>query len=125
MIDKMKYFIAVVAICTGTICAAEKPVEWEHGYKTSITIGTRTVNPTFGEGIGINFSERYWNYADETGVLDIIENSGCAVLQNGGYPGAEIYALCKDVHTRDDAGRKLLELIPKLDQWMKRRSEGR
>lgn len=117
---KIKTRLLVVAAALGmgaTGCQAQRPSEWEHGWKTPHVIATRYKSPVIGYNIGFRFPKNP-NNCDRAEIFDLIATNNGAVYQGGGFPGAEAFAVFKDVSDKESANKKLQVLLPKLERLM-------
>ncbi len=122
------FFGTVVTVCGITLFAygltAPEPVrralhmdyavsEWEHGFKTDRVVATRYTNPTMGYNIGFEYPKDEYN-SDRAELDEFMTAHGGWVYQSGGFPGAGMYVKFKDVSNKDEANKKLKEILPSL-----------
>ena len=98
--------------------AASGLKEWQHGYETRFVRATRYKNPHIGQNIGFVFPGNE-HKCDRKELVDFMSNEGGEVYQCGGYPGAEMLVIFKGVTDRDSANAKLVQLMPKLDRFIR------
>ena len=108
---------AIVLLAIGAYAAipSHRVVAWEHGWKTDYVVATRYSNPNVGYNIGFTYP-RNPNDCDRSELSEFMEAHGGFVYQGGGYPGAEMFVVFKDVKNRDDADRKLKGILPSLSK---------
>jgi hypothetical protein len=108
--------LVVALLLTG--CEPEV-TEWEHGYKTDRVIATRYNNPHMGYNIGFTFPKNPAS-SDTSDIWEFLEKANDGwIFQGGGYPGAEVFVVFKDVKDRDSANIKLKKILPPLTQIMR------
>jgi hypothetical protein len=98
--------------------AADNPVEWEHGWKTDDVIATRYQNKQVGYNIGFQFP-RNPNNCDRSEIFDFITKQQGNIYQVGGYPGAEMFVIFKDVTDKTTANKKLKSILPALSRLIR------
>ena len=107
-----------VLACLALTSCDEPTVEWEHGFKNKYVVATRYRNDMFGFNIGFVFP-KHPNDSDRAETFKFFSDNECIIFQGGGYPGAPLYAICKDVVDKDTANKKLIEFMPKLTAHIK------
>ncbi len=105
-------------------CQSSKPIAWEHGWKTDRVTATRYTNKTMGLSIGFKFPKNP-NECDRAEISDLIEAQSGSVYQSGGYPGAEMFVVFKDVMDVVSADAKLQKILPRLNKLMDDITEGK
>lgn len=95
--------VTAVVVRSCASAGAPEPVEWEHGWKTKHVIATRYSNPHMGFNIGFRFPLNAYD-CDAAELFEFIEKTlGGWVYEGGGSPGAEIFAVFRDVKDRESA----------------------
>lgn len=110
--------IALLSAVTGCSSQTVKPVEWEHGWKTPRVVATRYHSDVMGWNIGFRFPKDFGS-EDRSEVSWFIEDNNGSIYQGGGSPGAEAFAVFKDVKDRASADAKLKAILPGLDKRMR------
>lgn len=57
---------------------------------------------------------------DRAEIGEFMEKNSGVVYESGGYPGAEMFVIFKDVKDKESANRKLVKILPPLDELMSR-----
>lgn len=109
----------MIALITAIARSAEKPVQWEHGWKTSYVVATRYENRVVGFNVGFAFPKNPYD-CDSAELFQFLEANGWQSYQGGGYPGAPIYTVNKAVKSREDADKLLPKFLPLLDDWVRK-----
>src|SRR4051812_9782681 len=106
----MKKLLLAFAVMLALSGCVHKPIatEWEHGFKTNDITATRYANSMIGYSIGLTYSDRYDYKADRTEVFDFIDSQGCWVYQGGGMPHGEYFMRCKNIDSKEQANKFLI-----------------
>ena len=98
-------------------------IEWEHGFRTDTIIVTRYANPRIGLNIGFRFVEPYVYHGDRLEIFKFMESNNGFVYQGGGYLGAELLVIFKDVKTKEQANEKIKNILIQLDLLLQELSQ--
>lgn len=105
----------LLSACTAIQPRAER---WEHGWKTKDITAWRYKNETMSYNIGFVPSTRYAYDFDRAEMFEFLKQHGGFVYQGGGYAGAEVFVVFKDVKNKQDADKFLPEFLPKFQQFL-------
>ena len=120
MVHVVRRLMVLIVLSAISICAAQPvvPLEWERGYRTKHVIATRYTN-TFSVGLQIGFRFPLNPHdSDRAEIYRYIADHGGYVFEGGCYPGAEMLSTFKNVRDTSTANKKLLEMLPGLEEVM-------
>lgn len=124
----MKIGVVMLVVLVGAGCDAgskisifNKPTKVEHGWKTQRVVATYLPKTGIGYSLKFSFPENEYD-SDRADVSDTFEDYGCNIYQGGGFPGAPAYVACEGVNDDQSADAKLKELLPVLDDVLRRLS---
>lgn len=109
--------IAIIGLVIFILGCSSKPQAWEHGWKMRRVVATRCMNPWVGQNIEFTFPLDPGN-CDRQEIFDFLESKGGSILEGGGYEGAPIDVLFKDVTDKESADKKILTILPELNALM-------
>lgn len=113
---KIVMCISLFIVSVGlSACQTTAPVAWEHGWKTKHVVATRYRNPMMGYNIGFDFPLNP-NDCDRDELVQFVKKYNGYPWEMGGYPGATMYVVFKDVKDKDAANRKLKEILPPMEK---------
>jgi len=109
--------MGLVTAVMGLAGCAQKPIATEHGWKTNRVVATRMKNAAMGQFVKFEFPQNGYD-SDSAEIGDWLEERGGYIFEGGGSPYAPAYVQFEHVKDTAAMDKKLLEVLPGLDDLM-------